>query len=58
MNVLRKAFQTRHLSIVEQIAEPGHLRQAGGEIVDALGISCTEREEAMDQIGAFLGKLV
>jgi hypothetical protein len=47
MNVLRKAFQTRHLSIATQIAKPEQLEQHAETIIDALGISCTERGEAI-----------
>ena len=54
MNVLRKAFQTRHKSIITQITKAKILENHSEEIIDALGISCTEREEATEQIKSFL----
>ena len=44
MNVLRKAFQTRHLGIAAQIIQQKQLENQALAIIDALGISCTDRE--------------
>jgi hypothetical protein len=46
MNVLRKAFQTKHQSIVAQITQTEALEQQAAAVIDALGFSCTEKGEA------------
>lgn len=57
LNVLRKAFQTRHLEILQQLSQQERLSADAEQIIDALGLG-GDREEAVSSIAKFLGRLV